>query len=55
MEPVVRRVVFGNHGSAGTVVHRGRPADHSPDVDSLDGERLWKKVSTVRQRVASVE
>ncbi len=55
MEPAVRPVVFGNHYPAGTVVFRGRPTDHSPDVDSLDGERLGKTVSPVHQRLAPAE
>lgn len=55
MEPEVRLFVFGNHDPAGTAVHRGQPADHSLDVDSLDGERLGKGASSVHQRVAPAE
>ena len=47
MELVVHPVVFGNHYPTGTVVYRGQPTDNSPDVDSLDGERLWKTLSSV--------
>ncbi len=47
MELVVHPVVFGNHYPTGTVVYRGQPTDHTPDVDSLDGERLWKTLSSV--------
>ena len=47
MEPTVRLFVFGNHDPAGTAVHRGQPADHSLDVDSLDGERLGEGVPSV--------
>ena len=40
MEPMVRPVVSGDFRSARYVLYRGRSSDHSPDVDSLDGERL---------------
>ena len=55
MEPGVRPVVFGDHYPAGHVVYRGRSADYSADVDSLDGERFWKALFPVHQRLAPTE
>ena len=55
MGPAVRSVVSGDHGPAGHAVYRGRSSHDSPDVDSLDGERLRKTVSPVHQRLASAE